>query len=90
MITAAKLFEITDATALKHKSISELGYSQMYVITQLGPEKIDTLLAADGAYYTGKYIGSGLNGQTFNIGQGFHKRFDLGTGWYYYTYGNSS
>jgi hypothetical protein len=88
---ASKLFEVRDVGLLKHKSISELGYSQMYVITQLGPEKVDELLAADsGLYYTGKYIGSGLNGQTFNIGQGFHKRFDLGTCWYYYTYGNSS
>jgi len=86
----AKLFEVVDVALFKHKSISELLYSGMYVITQIRPEKLGLALLEDGDYYTGKYIGSGLYGPTFNIGLGFHKRFAYAAGWHYYSYGSSS
>jgi hypothetical protein len=79
----SQLFIVEDITNLKHVNSQELAYSALYVISTFGPENIIRVLES---YNTGKYIGKTINNEsTFNIGHGYHKRFN-NKSYYFYTY----
>jgi hypothetical protein len=79
----SQLFIVENIDTLKHIYPNELRYSALYVISTFGPENINRVPES---YNTGKYIGKTINNEaTFNIGNGYHKRFK-NESYYFYTY----
>jgi hypothetical protein len=79
----SQLFIVENIDRLTNIKPNELKYSNIYVISRFGPENIISLPES---YNTGKYIGKTINNEaTFNIGNGYHKRFE-NESYYFYTY----
>lgn len=75
------LIEVENGSRLIPISIGELQYSALYVISADDPKNFDS---GGFSYESGKFIGTSLWGPTFNVGHGFHKRYDASFTFYKY------